>query len=122
MAELRLGDDERDDREGRRRLAGLVASIAEHNLIPEELLRERLEAELLEEAGLLQSAQLFNKKQIRINTSMLYKQQKYNLLREESEGFAKLVCVLFDAAPHADTDSLFEQVVSLIGMRAAPRA
>ncbi len=29
--------------------------------------------------------------QVRVNTRLLYQQTKFNLLREESEGYAKLV-------------------------------
>lgn len=31
--------------------------------------------------------------QVRVNTRLLYQQTKFNLLREESEGYAKLVIV-----------------------------
>ena len=101
-----------DTDEEKTRLVQLVRAVAEKRLVAEDLLRERLEPETLEAAGLLSSAALFSKKQIRINTAQLYRQQKYNLLREESEGFAKLVTSLLNAT---DADSLLEQVVKLIG-------
>lgn len=34
--------------------------------------------------------------QVRVNTRLLYQQTKFNLLREESEGYAKLVSSLND--------------------------
>jgi len=61
------------------------------NFIPEGLMKERFEVEMLEAIGLINSSKLFTKKSARINTSLLYKQTKFNLLREESEGYAKLI-------------------------------
>jgi len=54
-------------------------------------MKERFEVEMLEAVGLINSSKLFTKKSARINTSLLYKQTKFNLLREESEGYAKLI-------------------------------
>ncbi len=54
-------------------------------------MKERFEVEMLEAIGLINSSKLFTKKSARINTSLLYKQTKFNLLREESEGYAKLI-------------------------------
>jgi THO complex subunit 2 len=36
-------------------------------------------------------AQDLKGKEVRLNTRLLYQQTKFNLLREESEGYAKLV-------------------------------
>ena len=40
------------------------------------------------------SAKGFSKKVIRLKTRLLYTQHKFNLLREESEGYAKLLTEL----------------------------
>jgi THO complex subunit 2 len=58
-----------------------------------------LDPSLLEQAGLLQqtsspNTEAFFKKIRLYNTSTFYKQQKYNLLAEESEGYAKYVALL----------------------------
>ena len=58
------------------------------------LLIERCEGEFLEECGLIPSAMGWKKKEVRINTRLVYTQNKFNLLREESEGYSKLVVAL----------------------------
>lgn len=104
----------------RGRLIQFVGQLVSRELVPLELLCERLEAETLEAAGVLSSAAAFNKRQVRINTAMLYRQQKFNLLREESEGFAKVITALYAARKVAANDGalveiVHQQLVSLIG-------
>lgn len=77
--------------------------------------KERLEPDLLEAAKAIQSAALFTKKQVRINTAMHYKQQKFNLMREEPEGYSKLVCLLLNAKADDDPLSIYEQAIAFIG-------
>lgn len=110
LFELSTGEESLE----RKTLVQLISQLAEGVLVPLELLYERLEADTLEAAKVLQSAEAFTRKLVRMNTSLLYKQQKYNLLREESEGFAKLVCILKNAKGQSD-DQLFARVVALIG-------
>lgn len=57
-----------------------------------DLAKQRLEYPLLQAAGLLtpEKAAAWGKSEPRIRTNLLYKQQKFNLLREESEGYSKL--------------------------------
>ena len=50
-----------------------------------ELLKARLEPDMLQDVGHVKDRQDFHKKQVRMNTQQLYTQQKYNLFREESE-------------------------------------
>lgn len=57
---------------------------------------ERLEPEFLEQVQVIQDARAFDKKIIRTKTNMLYKQTKFNLLREESEGYSKLCVELME--------------------------
>ena len=47
----------------------------------------------------------FHKSQVKMNTRILYTQQKYNLFREESEGYSKLIAELSElpAADHTST-------------------
>ena len=59
--------------------------------------REVMEAaddDLLEAAGIVVSAAMWHRKGIRVNTKAVYTQQKFNLLREEGEGYAKLLAAL----------------------------
>ncbi|CAG8488472.1 3561_t:CDS:2 [Funneliformis caledonium] len=114
-----------ENNEYRTRLASIVKYIFSKKIIDIKLFKTRLEVSLLGAAGLVDE-KLFNRRLVRINTAMLYKQQKYNLLREENEGYAKLICEL---AQHCDPDyiveteaalneranSLLEQIKMLIG-------
>ena len=68
---------------------------------------EILPVEVLSETGIVSST--FRRKLIKANTKIKYKQEKYNLLREQSEGFSKLVTVL--SQPELKPDD----VRSLIG-------
>lgn len=108
----------------KQRLAGLLRAFLSAQLIPPNVAKERLDADLLEAAQAIYSASQFGKKQVRINTALFYRQQKFNLLREEPEGYAKLMDLLMDVG-RIVVDSLpsvgaavkdtFEQVVRLIG-------
>ncbi|KAI9098577.1 transcription factor/nuclear export subunit protein 2-domain-containing protein [Phlyctochytrium arcticum] len=49
--------------------------------------------------GLVHDAKKMEKNEVRTRTTMLYAQTKYNLLREESEGYAKLITELFGRLP-----------------------
>ncbi|KAG8054208.1 hypothetical protein GUJ93_ZPchr0001g32682 [Zizania palustris] len=75
-----LGQDVTISGEYRNRLVKMTKSFVELSLIVPRLLQERCEEEFLWE--------------VRVNTRLLYQQTKFNLLREESEGYAKLVTLL----------------------------
>lgn len=82
------------------------------------LMRRVLEPALLQQLGLIRDT--FTKMGIRQATNILYKQANYNLLREETEGYAKLATELFTTcntqAPTSDAvQAAFERVKGLIG-------
>lgn len=64
-----------------------------------------------EDVGALQ------KKIIRVNTGLVYKQQKYNLFREETEGYSKIVTTLTNSLPQypQDCSACVANVLSIIG-------
>nr|KYP61495.1 THO complex subunit 2 [Cajanus cajan] len=81
--------------EFRSRLVKLARWLVESEMVPVRLLQERCEEEFLGEAELIKiKAQELKGKEVRVNTRLLYQQTKFNLLREESEGYAKLVTLL----------------------------
>lgn len=51
----------------------------------------RLEGPLLAKIGLIGDEAGFNRAGVRLNTATFYKQQKFNLLREENEGYSGLI-------------------------------
>ncbi|XP_062113290.1 THO complex subunit 2 isoform X2 [Humulus lupulus] len=81
--------------EYRARLTKLAKWLVDSGLVPLRLLHERCEEEFLWEAEMIKiKAQELKSKEVRVNTRLLYQQTKFNLLREESEGYAKLVTLL----------------------------
>jgi THO complex subunit 2 len=88
--------------------------------IPILQIRQVLDHELLMRLGFLRDT--FHRMSIRQSTNLLYRQQSYNLLREETEGFSKLVTELYQSANEAGPDftfetaqATFERIKSLIG-------
>ncbi|EMR10044.1 hypothetical protein PNEG_01798 [Pneumocystis murina B123] len=72
-------------------LTVLLKELLAVGLVSMEIARERLESNLLVLVSAILSHVNFTKKVIRINTSLLYKQTKFNLIREENEGYSKLI-------------------------------
>ena len=86
-------------------------------LLTRELLIERCEGEFLEECSLIPSSVGWKKKEVRINTRLVYTQNKFNLLREESEGYSKLITALaeFGRSGDGNAAAAIRSVQSLIG-------
>ncbi|KAK4501363.1 hypothetical protein PRZ48_007171 [Zasmidium cellare] len=85
-------------------------------------MREELDIPLLQELGLVRST--FDKMRTRKTTNALYRQANFNLLREESEGYAKLITEYFNTAQEANSrrdddpymaEDAFRRVEALIG-------
>ncbi|KIX09526.1 uncharacterized protein Z518_00606 [Rhinocladiella mackenziei CBS 650.93] len=86
--------------------------------ISHELLRLELDAPLLEKLDLIRNT--FNRMGIRKQTNLLYRQANFNLMREESEGFAKLITELFTTSgnelPTGEViEDTVEKVKAMIG-------
>ncbi|KAB8298693.1 hypothetical protein EYC80_000869 [Monilinia laxa] len=86
--------------------------------IPAPILRQKLDATLLLNLGLTRDT--FIRMGIRQATHLLYRQANYNLLREETEGYSKLVTELFTTSgsepPSSEVvEDAFEKVKGLIG-------
>lgn len=86
--------------------------------ISAQLMRLILDSNLLESLGLIRST--FVRVGIRQQTNLLYRQSNYNLLREETEGYSKLVTELFttssgEALSSEIVEETFERVKGMIG-------
>lgn len=105
--------------EYRARLLKLAKWLVESAFVPLRLFQERCEEEFLWEAEMIKiKAQELKNKEVRVNTRLLYQQTKFNLLREESEGYAKLVtllCRVTDASNNNFPGSTIGIIKSLIG-------
>ncbi|KAG7167870.1 THO complex subunit 2-like [Homarus americanus] len=86
------------------------------SLDADKLVKERLEIETLGEGGIVKNKKNFHTKQIKVKTKLFYKQQKFNLLREETEGYAKLITELNqDITDRVTPSSIIQVIRSLIG-------
>ena len=82
------------------------------------LMRRELESSLLENLGMIRNT--FVRVGIRQQTNLLYRQSNYNLLREETEGYSKLITELFTTSSGESLTSdvveeTFERVKGMIG-------
>nr|XP_023020410.1 THO complex subunit 2 [Leptinotarsa decemlineata] len=83
--------------------------------LSDKLLKERLEIDTLQEVGVLKNNSFYSKF-IKVKTKLYYKQRKFNLFREECEGFAKLVTELANGNSESTSpEELISIVQSLIG-------
>ncbi|KAI1062961.1 hypothetical protein LB507_005769 [Fusarium sp. FIESC RH6] len=86
--------------------------------ISSNLMRQALDPEVLQQLGLIRDN--FVKLGIKQATNLLYRQANYNLLREETEGYSKLITELFTTSsvappPPEMAEQTFERIKALIG-------
>ena len=97
----------------------LINLMLNEKLINKIELIEKLEEQTLNQIGLIDSKD-FKNKFTRINTKS-YEQTKYNLLREESEGYSELISFLFDInelkikLQEKEIEIILEKIVKIIG-------
>lgn len=83
-------------------------------IFSEKLLKERLEIDTLQEFGIVNKT--FYTKFIKVKTKLYYKQRRFNLFREENEGYAKLLTELNkDFSEEGGIADSLQTVKSLIG-------
>ncbi|XP_023289928.1 THO complex subunit 2 isoform X2 [Orussus abietinus] len=82
--------------------------------LTDRILKERLEIDTLQDVGTLKNRN-FQTKFIKVKTKLYYKQRKFNLFREESEGYSKLIVELNQERPANEVAPTLEIVKSLIG-------
>ncbi|XP_014219414.1 THO complex subunit 2 isoform X2 [Copidosoma floridanum] len=82
--------------------------------LTDKILKERLDTDTLQDVGTLKNLN-FQTKFIKVKTKLYYKQKKFNLFREESEGYSKLIVELNQDHKVTEVDSVLEIVKSLIG-------
>ncbi|KAJ2693842.1 THO2 plays a role in transcriptional elongation [Coemansia sp. RSA 1285] len=78
----------------RKSLVKLAKGLITHNVVSQDLAKEQLDPDILEQIGTIPSAPAFTRKYIRLNTALNFKQTKFNLISEQSEGFSKLVTLI----------------------------
>lgn len=101
--------------EYRARLIRLAKLFVESTLVPLKLFQERCEEEFLSESEMIKiKAPDLKGKEVRVNTRLLYQQTKFNLLREESEGYSKLITLLCERSTEALTVNSSGATISII--------
>jgi len=91
------------------------------NWLSDSLMKERLEIDTLQDCNLLKAKKIFYTRFIKVKTKLFYKQQKFNLLREESEGYAKLITELNQNINDAVNPVYLLQVNLKIALRSIPK-
>ena len=111
-----LNESEKSKAENYKNLINLLLN---EKLINKIELIEKLEEPTLNQIGLIDSKD-FKNKFTRINTKS-YEQTKFNLLREESEGYSELITFLFDInelkikLEQKEIETILKKIVKIIG-------
>ena len=79
----------------RKQFVDLVQRIIDGRLLAERLLKERLDIELLSQVKVVSDQEGLQKRIVRSNTTLFYKQNKFNLLRESLVGYSQFFTSLF---------------------------
>eukprot|EP00090_Calanus_glacialis_P000154 TRINITY_DN1009_c0_g1_i2.p1 TRINITY_DN1009_c0_g1~~TRINITY_DN1009_c0_g1_i2.p1 ORF type:complete len:1411 (-),score=541.96 TRINITY_DN1009_c0_g1_i2:289-4521(-) len=108
--ETGLAEDKKDERS---RLTATVREI--ERFLSDGLVKERLEIDTLGECGILKHPKKFFTTVIKLKTKLFYKQQKFNLFREECEGYAKLITELNQDLSSVTPTYIIEVIKSVIG-------
>ncbi|KAI0082601.1 hypothetical protein K474DRAFT_1655406 [Panus rudis PR-1116 ss-1] len=106
----------------REMLSSIVRKLLVAKVLDPDLCRERLDIPLIASAGLIVDQAAFEKKEIRTRTALFYKQNKLNLLREQSEGYSKLTAEITSSLgpPHSPATGLPVESEDTINDRARP--
>ncbi|OQV14093.1 THO complex subunit 2 [Hypsibius exemplaris] len=105
---------ESEDAAAAERYSDLVSHIVSKNLVPMADVRERLEQEMLPAVGVVDKVGGWETRYVRTKTKWFFKLQKFNLYREEPEGFAELIDVL-DQANSSNCSLIAEKIMELAG-------
>ncbi|KAI7849247.1 transcription factor/nuclear export subunit protein 2-domain-containing protein [Circinella umbellata] len=92
LSELKLEGDAAEKVEARKaNLIAMVKGAADRSIFTEADYKINLSSQLLEAAKLIPSKVMFDRRLVRLNTAMLYKQNKFNLFREDNVGYTALI-------------------------------
>ena len=90
------------------------------NLCDKNQILESFEENTLTQSEIIPDQAIFKNRITKINTKMNYEQQKYNLLREESEGFSKLINLVFELGSIKNLNensiqNIIDRIICLMG-------
>nr|GAT53854.1 predicted protein [Mycena chlorophos] len=103
-------------------LVQVMKRLLELGIVPISHVAERLDTAVASSVGIIPEKVSFDKKEIRTRTGLFYKQNKFNLLREQSEGYSKLAAELTSSLgpAHAAATGLPTETYASIHERARP--
>ena len=101
-------------KEKREKLFHLIQAVCE-SVVDDSVVKERLDYDTTGDAGLISNKKMAQTKFVKIKTRLFYKQKKFNLFREESEGYGKLLTELLSSEEPFDVDFMLQVIRSLIG-------
>jgi len=101
-------------KDSRERFLNLVKELIRSDILPRLLAFERFEYETNAQVGVIQDKRLYTVTYNRLRTKLYFKQKKYNLLREQNEGFAKILAQL-SKLNRDNTQEVQEAILELIG-------
>eukprot|EP01051_Picozoa_sp_SAG22_P021221 SAG22_NODE_4598_length_1221_cov_1.030303_2_plen_348_part_01 len=111
-------EDAAEPEGARKALAALVQRALAQGWVAADTLKARLEPELLKESGVIEATPVFLRRVLKVKTAIMFTQKKFNLLREESEGYSKVVAELCQGKAGvtvATAPAIFEHIQALIG-------
>lgn len=93
----------------------LIKSLTESRLISENVVKDTLEEDALYELSYLNKNKYMTNRN-KITTKMIYEIKKFNLLREENEGFSRVITELTQTnITDSNVSDIIENVFSMIG-------
>ncbi|KAJ1827690.1 THO2 plays a role in transcriptional elongation, partial [Coemansia sp. RSA 2599] len=112
----RWKEEQGNNLEQTKRLVQLTRALLSQGVINHDVAKERLDPDFLEQIGAIPSATTFTRKYIRLNTALNFKQTKFNLVCEQSEGFSKLVTLIQASmsgiSPHRISSDIIDYVAN----------
>lgn len=101
----------------KKQFQNVVKEVSQQGVLDMNTIKGSLEIATLVELGYIKDdEQAVSKRLIKMNTGFVYKQQKFNLEREETEGYSKLVLLLTTMPTnHEHVNTSIQGVFSLIG-------
>lgn len=92
-----------------KKLGSIIRLLCDRQIISRTVVLERLELDTIEYSG-YGRMEISRGKLVKTNTRLLYTQLKYNMLAEESEGYAKLLELLLEPLPPQNYEPAVEKL------------
>ncbi|KAI8082834.1 transcription factor/nuclear export subunit protein 2-domain-containing protein [Halteromyces radiatus] len=91
MEEAKREEDQPKIASRKANLIAMIKGVIDANILSDADCKVHFSSQLLESAKVIPSKSIFDRRLIRMNTAMLYKQNKFNLLREDAVGYSALI-------------------------------